>query len=116
MHGAIRVAMIAEGSRDARREWPDRELAIRRVEQHAFDGRARRVIWPAARLLESPSTCRPAAIPQPEGGGDRNAIPLYALSNSRRARYFIPDMPLRVSALRALGAIPISSRIESFHR
>jgi nicotinate dehydrogenase subunit B len=56
----------------------------------------------------------PKPIPQPEGGGDRNAIPLYRLSRSRVISHFIPEMPLRVSALRALGAYMNVFSIESF--
>src|SRR2546423_13221903 len=58
-----------------------------------------------------PSPPRP--IPQPEGGGDRNAIPLYKFP-SRVTHHFIPQMPLRVSALRALGAYMNVFSIESF--
>jgi CO/xanthine dehydrogenase Mo-binding subunit len=56
----------------------------------------------------------PKPIPQPEGGGDRNAIPLYALPNARVVHHFLPDMPLRVSALRSLGAYMNVFAIESF--
>ena len=43
-------------------------------------------------------------IPMPEGDGDRNANPLYALPNMDVRYHFVPEMPLRVSALRSLGA------------
>ncbi|MBT2246278.1 xanthine dehydrogenase family protein molybdopterin-binding subunit [Sphingobium sp. BHU LFT2] len=43
-------------------------------------------------------------IPMPEGDGDRNANPLYALDNMNIRYHFVPEMPLRVSALRSLGA------------
>ncbi|MDQ0839336.1 xanthine dehydrogenase family protein molybdopterin-binding subunit [Sphingomonas faeni] len=43
-------------------------------------------------------------IPMPEGDGDRNSNPLYALPNMHVLYHFLPDMPLRVSALRSLGA------------
>jgi nicotinate dehydrogenase subunit B len=56
----------------------------------------------------------PAPIPQPEGGGDRNAIPLYAVPNARVTSRFIPKMPLRVSAMRGLGAYMNVFSIESF--
>jgi CO/xanthine dehydrogenase Mo-binding subunit len=56
----------------------------------------------------------PKALPQPEGGGDRNAIPLYRLPNARVTHHFIAQMPLRVSALRALGAYMNVFSIESF--
>jgi hypothetical protein len=46
----------------------------------------------------------PRPIPMPEGGGDRNAVPLYALPNAHVVYHFLKDMPLRVSALRSLGA------------
>ena len=50
----------------------------------------------------------------PEGGGDRNAVPLYAVPNVRVIQHFIPAMPLRVSALRGLGAYANVFAIESF--
>jgi CO/xanthine dehydrogenase Mo-binding subunit len=69
----------------------------------------------AARQLESPFTPpAPEVIAQPAGGGDRNAIPLYQFANARVIHHFIPAMPLRVSALRALGAYMNIFSIESF--
>ena len=56
----------------------------------------------------------PKEVPQPAGGGDRNAIPLYKFPNARVIHHFIPTMPLRVSALRALGAYMNIFSIESF--
>jgi nicotinate dehydrogenase subunit B len=58
----------------------------------------------------------PAAqpIPLPEGGGDRNAIPIYKFPNAHVVHHFIPDMPLRISAMRALGAYHNVFSIESF--
>jgi CO/xanthine dehydrogenase Mo-binding subunit len=50
----------------------------------------------------------------PEGGGDRNAIPIYTIPNERVVDHFIPQMPIRVSALRALGAYLNVFAIESF--
>ena len=50
----------------------------------------------------------------PEGMGDRNAIPLYATGGQRIRHHFIARMPLRVSALRALGAYHNVFAIESF--
>ena len=46
----------------------------------------------------------PQGIPQPAGGGDRNAVPLYDFPNQKIVHHFIPQMPIRVSALRTLGA------------
>lgn len=69
----------------------------------------------AGQLLAKPFTPdQPKPIPQPEGGGDRNAIPLYVLPNARVISRFIADMPLRVSALRGLGAYLNVFAIESF--
>ncbi|MHB1207435.1 MAG: xanthine dehydrogenase family protein molybdopterin-binding subunit [Rhodospirillaceae bacterium] len=66
-------------------------------------------------LLESPFTPPPPEpLPLPDGGGDRNAIPLYTFPNARITHHFIADMPLRVSALRALGAYTNVFAIESF--
>jgi len=58
----------------------------------------------------------PAAkpIPLPEGGGDRNAIPIYTFPNAQVVHHFIPDMPIRISAMRALGAYHNVFSIESF--
>jgi nicotinate dehydrogenase subunit B len=56
----------------------------------------------------------PQAIPQPAGGGDRNSIPLYEFPNQRVLHHFIADMPIRVSALRTLGAYANVFAIESF--
>ena len=56
----------------------------------------------------------PRPIPQPEGGGDRNAIPIYRVPSARVTSHFIPEMPLRVSALRALGAYMNVFSLESF--
>jgi CO/xanthine dehydrogenase Mo-binding subunit len=56
----------------------------------------------------------PKPIPQPEGGGDRNAIPLYTLPSAKVTHHFVHDMPLRCSALRSLGAQMNVFAIESF--
>ena len=67
--------------------------------------------WHVARPFALPA---PVPIPQPEGGGDRNAIPIYRLPNLRVTHQFVTDMPLRVSALRSLGAYMNVFSIESF--
>nr|WP_274705181.1 molybdopterin cofactor-binding domain-containing protein [Sphingomonas sp. H160509] len=56
----------------------------------------------------------PKPIPQPNGGGDRNAIPLYRFPNQTIVSHFLPDMPVRVSALRGLGAHLNIFALESF--
>jgi CO/xanthine dehydrogenase Mo-binding subunit len=50
----------------------------------------------------------------PSGNGDRNANPLYAFPNRRVLWHFLPDMLVRVSALRALGAYANVFALESF--
>ncbi|HTT80390.1 MAG TPA: molybdopterin cofactor-binding domain-containing protein [Stellaceae bacterium] len=57
---------------------------------------------------------RPHPLPLPAGGGDRNAVPLYAIPRLRVMYDFLPAMPLRVSALRGLGAYMNIFAIESF--
>src|SRR5262249_10039794 len=56
----------------------------------------------------------PQIVPQPAGGGDRNAVPLYDFPQQRVVHRFIREMPLRVSALRTLGAYANVFAIESF--
>jgi CO/xanthine dehydrogenase Mo-binding subunit len=69
----------------------------------------------AARTLASAfPEPEPKAIPMPEGGGDRNSIPLYKIPSVRVINHFLPDMPIRVSALRSLGAYMNIFAIESF--
>jgi nicotinate dehydrogenase subunit B len=56
----------------------------------------------------------PADIPQPSGGSDRNAVPLYEFPRQRIVKYYLPDMPLRTSALRTLGGYANVFALESF--
>ena len=71
-------------------------------------------LLPAQYLAQPFSPAAPKPSPQPEGAGDRNAIPLYTVPNAHVVSHFIPQMPLRVSALRALGAYHNVFAIESF--
>ncbi len=57
---------------------------------------------------------RPRPIPLPEGGATRNSNPIYALPNARGTLHFVEQMPVRVSALRGLGAQMNVFAIESF--
>ncbi len=65
-------------------------------------------------LAEPQSPAPPRTIPQPAGGGDRNAVPLYDFPRQRVTQHFIKEMPLRVSALRTLGAYANVFATESF--
>jgi CO/xanthine dehydrogenase Mo-binding subunit len=75
---------------------------------------------PAGSLLPAQHVAKPFPVPPPqplplpEGGGDRNAIPLYVFPNAEVMHHFLPDMPLRVSAMRSLGAYMNVFTIESF--
>jgi nicotinate dehydrogenase subunit B len=55
----------------------------------------------------------PADVPQPNGGSDRNSIPLYDFPNQRILKHYLPDAPLRTSSLRSLGAYANVFAIES---
>jgi len=52
-------------------------------------------------------------MPLPAGGGDRNAVPIYDFPRQEVVYHFLPEMPLRVSALRTLGAYANVFAIES---
>jgi nicotinate dehydrogenase subunit B len=75
---------------------------------------------PAGNLLAARPRARPIAPPQPrpiplpEGGGHRNAAPFYTIPAARVTYDFVPEMKLRVSALRGLGAYMNVFSIESF--
>lgn len=68
----------------------------------------------AAQAKENPF---PPPVPKlaitPNGNGDRNANPLYDLPNKRVLWHYVEDMPLRISALRGLGAYANVVAIES---
>lgn len=69
----------------------------------------------AAWHLQAPLAAGPARnIPQPSGGGDRNAIPLYTFARQRVANHLLLDTPVRTSALRTLGAYGNVFALESF--
>jgi len=56
----------------------------------------------------------PRAIPQPNGGADRNAVPLYAFDSMQINKHILQEVPLRTSSLRGLGAYANVFAIESF--
>jgi CO/xanthine dehydrogenase Mo-binding subunit len=65
--------------------------------------------------IENPFTPpHPKPLPLPAGGGNRNALPGYKYGNARVIHHFVPTSPLRVSALRALGAYHNVFALESF--
>ncbi len=69
----------------------------------------------AARHLAQPLAAPvPVNPPLPQGGGHRNAIPLYVFPNQRITNHYVARAPLRVSALRSLGAHTNVFALESF--
>ena len=65
--------------------------------------------------LQDPLKPGPARnIPQPAGGSDRNSIPLYKFPRQKVTNHMLMDMPVRVSALRGLGAYANIFALESF--
>jgi nicotinate dehydrogenase subunit B len=68
----------------------------------------------AAWYLKHPSQPTfPADVPLPNGGSDRNSIPLYDFPNQKIVKHYMPDAPLRTSSLRTLGAYANVFAIES---
>jgi nicotinate dehydrogenase subunit B len=68
----------------------------------------------AQHMAQSFAVPAPKPIPLPEGGGDRNAIPIYTFANAHVVHHFLPAMPLRISSMRGLGAYHNVFSIESF--
>lgn len=65
--------------------------------------------------LATPVPMGPAKnIPQPSGGSDRNAVPYYSIPQQKVINHLLMEMPLRVSALRTLGAYGNLFAAESF--
>lgn len=68
-----------------------------------------------AQHRENPLPIPPArSIPQPNGGSDRNAVPLYKFDKLSVQKHLVTEMPLRTSSLRGLGAYANIFAIESF--
>jgi CO/xanthine dehydrogenase Mo-binding subunit len=66
-------------------------------------------------LLASPAKAPyPVDPPQPSGGSDRNSIPLYDFPNQKITKHYLPEMPIRTSALRTLGGYANVYALESF--
>src|SRR5205809_32647 len=65
-------------------------------------------------LAKPSSAPYPVDPPQPTGGGDRNSIPLYDFPNQKVVKHFLPEMPLRTSALRTLGGYANVFALDSF--
>ena len=65
-------------------------------------------------LPDPPPPPEPGDVPEARGGGaTRNADPLYDFATKRIVHHLIPDMPVRTSSLRGLGATANVFAIES---
>ncbi|MBZ4691055.1 MAG: rane-bound aldehyde dehydrogenase [Cereibacter sp.] len=68
----------------------------------------------AGQLKSDPFAFQPPALQiSSSGNGDRNAVPYYTIPNKRILWHHVPEMPLRVSALRGLGAYANVFALES---
>ncbi len=89
------------------------------VYSHTHGGRPRHTEGASALLAAwHVDPAHSAPTPRPGGGSHggihRNADPLYGFDRKRVVKHFVPDSPLRVSALRGLGAYANVFAIESF--
>ena len=94
--GAVRTGDGHQIEGFARRQWRDRRLEFRGLEQHPFDAAGRRGLDAGRRSTSRKPFAlpEPKPLPLPDGGGDRNAIPGYTFPNatsciisSRRCRF-----------------------------
>lgn len=111
----VGAAMVAEvqASLDAQGRIRDWQYDVWTPSHNTRPGKAGNLL--AATLLATPFTPPvPKPSPQPEGSGDRNAIPYYVLPNARVTHHFQPKTVLRTSAMRGLGAYCNVFAIESF--
>jgi nicotinate dehydrogenase subunit B len=67
--------------------------------------------WLLAKPAKAPYPNDP---PQPNGGSDRNSVPLYDFPNQKITKHYLPEMPVRTSALRTLGGYANVYALESF--
>jgi len=112
-YGPAMVVKVSATTDDAGRNIVDWDYALWSNTHSMRPGGAGSLI--AAQSLANPFAAPPPRpIPMPEGGGDRNSIPLYKFPAARVINHFLPDMPVRVSALRALGGYMNVFVIESF--
>src|SRR5215471_3934602 len=109
------MSMSARAGLDADGTIVDWQYELWSCTHNMRPGNQRGVNLLAAWHFESPmQRATPAEAPLPAGAGDRNAVPTYEFANQKIVDHFIPDMPLRVSALRTLGGFGNVFAVESF--
>ncbi|NQW00768.1 MAG: xanthine dehydrogenase family protein molybdopterin-binding subunit, partial [Rhodospirillales bacterium] len=111
---AMRVEVMA--SLDAQGKisyWSHDSYSDTQVARPGADGECSQLL--PAWYLEKPFL-RPRAKPSrvPHGGIHRNADPIYNFANRRIVKHLVEELPLRVSALRALAAYGNVFALESF--
>ena len=109
------MAMKLSGGLDAQGNVVDWTHELWSYSHNARPGSNAGVSLLAARHLEQAFTpVPPADVPQPTGGSDRNAIPLYDFPSVKVLKHYIAEALLRTSALRALGGYANVFALESF--
>ena len=129
--------VLLKWERDDEHAWEPYGPAMQMELQSSLDDDGRVIYWshdtysdthsarPAAhgvnsRLLAAWHLGTPRLAPQPEpsmgfhAGIHRNADPIYDFPNRRVVKHLVKDLPLRVSALRSLGAYANVFALESF--
>ena len=108
-------AMVAEvqATLDARGMIADWQYEVWSQSHNTRPGKAGNLLS-ATHLARPFAPPTPKPIPQPEGSGDRNAVPYYTLPNARVVHRFQPQGVFRTSAVRSLGAYCNVFAIESF--
>src|SRR2546423_11814599 len=109
------MVMMASGGQDAKVTEEKWAPEVRRHPHNNRPGAGGGFTLLESRHMEKPSRAPfPVDPPQPTGGGDRNSIPLYDFPNQKVVKHFLPEMPLRTSALRTLGGYSNVFALESF--
>jgi nicotinate dehydrogenase subunit B len=109
------MAMKLSGGLDAQGNVVDWTHELWSYSHNARPGSNAGVSLLAARhLAQAFKPVPPADVPQPTGGSDRNAIPLYDFPSVKVLKHYIAEAPLRTSALRALGGYANVFALESF--
>lgn len=109
------MAMKLSGALDAAGNIVDWQHELWSHPHNARPGSPDGVNLLGAWLLANPAKAPyPNDPPQPSGGSDRNSIPLYDFPSQKITKHYLPEMPVRTSALRTLGGYANVYALESF--